>query len=363
MAEQNNANVRRRGTVATALSVLVGSLGVVAGPAVPADADSPPTAAGNVIHGFRLDDDGDVHVIDHPDAATTPSDPIMGGTGTSTVGINNRGEMVGLYADRSDVIRAFLRSRNGRYTIIDPPDSFPNEELVDINNRGEIVGFGDEDGDNGAGTRGFLRTRGGRYLTIEVPGAGSTVALKVNDRRQVAGIYFDQDPPGPTPPPVHGFVWDDGEVTTVDHPDAVYGTYVFGINNRGDTVGWYYDADDRARGFLRDRRGRYTAIDFPGAERGTLVASVNDRGETVGGVVNADFSSDGFYRSRGGRFTIIAAPGEATYTRALDINDQGDIVGDYDTEPPGTDGSATSPQASRLVKKLLHTRMEELGLA
>jgi hypothetical protein len=346
MAEQNNAKMRRRGLVATVLAVLVGSLGVVAGPAGPADADSPPTAAGNVIHGFRLDDDGDFHVIDHPDAGTTPSDPIMGGTGTSTTAINNRGEMVGAYADRSDVIRSFLRSRNGRYTIIDPPDSFPNEELADINNRGEIVGFADEDGDNAAGARGFLRTRRGRYVAIEVPGAGSTVPFKANDRGQVVGLYLDRVPPGATPHPEHGFIWDDGEVTTVDHPDAANGTWLFGINNRGDTVGWYYDRDDRAHGFLRDRRGRYTTIDVPGAERGTLVTSVNDRGETVGGVVNADFSSDGFYRTRGGRITIIEAPDEATYTRALDINDRGDIVGDYDTEPPSTDNAGTRPQPS-----------------
>jgi hypothetical protein len=77
---------------------------------------------------------------------------------------------------------------NGRYTIVDPPDSFPNEELADINNRGEIVGFADEDGDNRAGTRGFLRTRRGRYVAIEVPGAGSTVPFKANDRGQVVGL-------------------------------------------------------------------------------------------------------------------------------------------------------------------------------
>ena len=146
MARQDSTKTRGRGVLPAALAVLVGSVGVVAGPAVPADADSPPTAAGNVIHGFRLDGDGAFHVVDHPDAGTTPSDPITGGTGTSTVGINDRGEMVGLYADRADVIRAFLRSRDGRYTVIDPPDSFPNEELADINNRGEIVGFADEDG-------------------------------------------------------------------------------------------------------------------------------------------------------------------------------------------------------------------------
>jgi hypothetical protein len=345
MADQTNAKRRRRGIVATALAVLVGSLGVAAGAAVPAAADPPTTSAGNVLHGFRLDDDGNFHVIDHPDAATTigPNLPV---TGTNLSGINNRLEIVGVYEDESRVLRNFLRTRTGRYQIIDPPGSFANEEPVDINNRGHIVGFVDEDGDNGAGTRSFLRTRRGHYLTIEVPGAGSTLALKVNDRRQVAGFYYDEEPPGATPPPVHGFVWDNGEVTTIDHPDAVNGTYVYGINNRGDTVGSYYDADDRAHGFLRDRRGRYTAIDVPGAERGTLVLSVNDRGETVGSVVNADYSSDGFYRSRRGRTTIIEAPGEATYTRALDINDHGDIVGDYDTEPPSTNDNAISPQPS-----------------
>jgi hypothetical protein len=46
-------------------------VGVVAGTAGSAAADPPPTAAGNVLHGFRLNHDGDFTVIDHPDAATT----------------------------------------------------------------------------------------------------------------------------------------------------------------------------------------------------------------------------------------------------------------------------------------------------
>jgi hypothetical protein len=61
-------------------------------------------------------------------------------TGTNLSGINNRGEIVGLFEDRSRVMRNFLGSPRGRYTIIDPPGSFPDEEAVDINNRGEIVG-------------------------------------------------------------------------------------------------------------------------------------------------------------------------------------------------------------------------------
>jgi hypothetical protein len=239
------------------------------------------------------------------------------------------------------VVHNFLRTRTGRYRIVDPPGSSPDEEVVDINNRGELVGFVDDNGENTVGTRGFLRTRGGRYVTIAVPGAASTLALKANDRSQVAGSYIDRAPTGTTPP-VHGFVWHDGEVTTIDHPDAANGTFVFGINDRGDTVGFYDDAAGNFHGFLRDRRGRIESVDAPGAELGTQPAAINDRGETVGAAVNADGSTDAFRRDRTGRFTIIEAPGEATYTRALDINDRGDIVGDYDTEPATSTVAAPS---------------------
>jgi uncharacterized membrane protein len=332
MAGQTNPRRRRRGIVASAVAVITGSLGGVIGTPTPAAADAPPTAAGNVFHGFRLDDDGDFHVIDHPDAGTTVA-PGSIGTGTQVAGINNRREIVGAYADRSDVIHNFVRNRRGRDTTIDLPGSF-NEEAVDINNRGQIVGFVDADNENSTGTQGFLRSRRGRYTTIQIPGAVSTAALKVNDRGQVAGIYFDPDPAGPTPSPVHGFVWDDGEITTIDHPDAANGTFLFGINDRGDTVGFYDDAAGVFHGFLRDRRGRFTPVDAPGAVLGTQPISINDRREIVGAVAYADNSTDAFHRSPRGRYRIIEAPGEATYTRALDINDHGDIVGDFDTESP-----------------------------
>jgi hypothetical protein len=335
MAGQHNPQMRRRGIAAAAVAVIIGSLSGVVGTADPAAADPPPTAAGNVGHGFRLDRDGDFHVIDHPDAATTigPNLPI---TGTNLSGVNNRREIVGIYEDESRVIRNFLGTRRGNYQAIDPPGSFADEEAVDINNRGDIVGFVDDAGTNDQGARGFLRTRHGRYRTIQVPGAASTVALRINDRRQIAGFYADPVPPGTPVPPVHGFVWDDGDVTTIDHPDAANGTFLFGINDRGATVGFYDDAHGNLHGFLRDRRGRFTPIDAPGAELGTQPASINDRGEIVGAVAYADNSTDAFYRSHTGRYRIIEAPREATYTRALDINDRGDIVGDYDTEPPAS---------------------------
>jgi probable HAF family extracellular repeat protein len=75
-----------------------------------------------------------------------------------------------------------------------------------------------------------------------------TGPLKINDRRQVVGIYVDEAGS------VHGFLWDDGEFSTIDVPRAT-GTAVLGINNRGQMVGSYIDADGAYHGFLRERNG------------------------------------------------------------------------------------------------------------
>jgi hypothetical protein len=67
------------------------------------------------------------------------------------------------------------------------------------------------------------------------------------------------------------------------------------VNDRGETVGFYDDANSNFHGFLRSRRGHFTSVDAPGGELGTAPASINDRGEMVGATYNADGSPDGFF--------------------------------------------------------------------
>ena len=71
------------------------------------------------------------------------------------------------------------------------------------------------------------------FTPIQVPGSQITGPLKINDRQQVVGVYIDGDAtpsPDGTPPAgvVHGFVWDDGDVTTIDVPGAT-ATFVLGL--------------------------------------------------------------------------------------------------------------------------------------
>jgi uncharacterized membrane protein len=296
---------------------------------VQASADPPPAGLGTTSHGF-LAKNGVLSTIDHPDAATIPSDP-NSQTGTGTLGINDRGEIVGVYEGRDRIVRHFVRNPKGRFTIIkDPPGTGGDGltyETPDINNRGEIVGFYNDD--QGFTTSGFLRTRKGRFVDINVPGSQVTGPLKVNDRRQAVGIYVGGGA-------VHGFLWDDGDYESIDVRGAT-ATIALGINNRGQIVGSYVDPDGAYHGFLRSRGGAITTLpDAPGADPasgGTQPGSINERGQIVGLGYDAQGGSRGFLLQRG-HYTPIDGP-NAVYTRAVDINNRGRIVGDYGTKPPG----------------------------
>jgi hypothetical protein len=227
--------------------------------ATPASADPPPAASGTTIHGF-VARRGVLTPIDHPDATTVPAAP-DGGAGTGTTGINDHGQILGLYEGPDRVVRHFVRDKRGRYTELEDPADGPDgsafDEYVDINDRGEIVGFYNDE--QGSTTTGFLRTKKGRFVDITVPGSQVTGPLKINDRRQVVGIFVDGDAepnPDGTPPPgvLHGFLWDDGDFETIDVPGAA-ATAVLGINNRGQMVGSYIDAEGAYHGFVRDRGG------------------------------------------------------------------------------------------------------------
>ncbi len=170
-----------------------------------------------------------------------------------------------------------------------------------------------------------------------------TGPLKINDRRQVVGIYLDRRGD------IHGFLWDGGRYKTIDVPGAE-ATLVLGINDRGQMVGSYIDADGAYHGFLRDRRGAVTTLpEVPGADPtmgGTQPANINDRGQIVGLAYDARGGSRGFLLEDGD-LTLIDAARRAVFTRPLDINNRGQIVGDYATRPPAGASSSRLDSANR----------------
>ena len=117
---------------------------------------------------------------------------------TSAYAINNRGQVVGVYADdlTPGKTHGFLLD-DGDYTIIDAP-GVPATVPSGINNRGQISGFtlSPTDADPVAGARGFLLAEGagGPFTPIEFPGAPRTFATGLNDGGQIVGLYENADP-------------------------------------------------------------------------------------------------------------------------------------------------------------------------
>jgi uncharacterized membrane protein len=173
---------------------------------------------------------------------------------------------------------------------------------------------------------GFLLDRG-RYTAFEVAGAVTqTFPIGINDRGQIVGYYDDADG-------LHGFLRQkDGRFRTIDFPGA-RATEALKINNRGQIVGLYSETSPfefaDGRGFLLNR-GRFTRINVPGA-LSTFARGLNDRGQVVGDYTDVDGLIHGFLWDKG-RFTTIDVPG-AGGTTATDINNRGQIVGEYGEDP------------------------------
>lgn len=71
-----------------------------------------------------------------------------------------------------------------------------------------------------------------KFLTICPEYAQSVVANGIDNAVLVTGYYEDASSN------YHGFVWHDGAFQTVDYPAAA-DTLLFGVNNRGVTIGFY----------------------------------------------------------------------------------------------------------------------------
>jgi probable HAF family extracellular repeat protein len=134
------------------------------------------------------------------------------------------------------------QSASYTFTTIDVPFSGATASVANgINNSGQIVGiYGSLSGGHG-----FLYDAGG-FTHIDVPGANNTNPSGINDDGQIVGYYsvgFDSEfrP--------HGFLYVAGVFTPLDVPDATH-TQAFGINNRGQIVGTYTDSSGGQHGFV-----------------------------------------------------------------------------------------------------------------
>ena len=210
--------------------------------------------------------------------------------GTFTGGINDQGQIVGYYRDAHSNFHGFLYS-GGSYTTIDDPNNPQDSVSVGINNKGQIVGDYIEPDPSAIG-HGYLYSHG-TFTTLDVPGSSANQATAINDKGDIVGFYNDS-----ITGVEHGYLYSHGTYTTLDDPAGTF-TKPQGINNKGQIVGDYIDSSGHMNGFIYDH-GSFTTIDDPlgqGVET-TVVTGINDQGQIVGwyndGSNNGNASIHGF---------------------------------------------------------------------
>lgn len=301
--------------------------------------------ANYVSHAFLRSPNGKIITFQAPGADTNPADA----QGTAPSAINELGAIVGNYGDSTGYSHGFLRTPDGKFTIIDVPGAGGyGTYTAAINLEGVVVGLYT---DSNFSFRGFVRTPDGKYTTFIGPGACTTNssegcygsgASNVNIWGTFVGGFEDNDGNFVH----HGLIRTlQTKLTVFDAPNAGTGSYEgtgcpgchLGLNDWGTAAGNYIDTNSVQHGFLRSPDGKFTTFDAPGAGNGVsqgtgcpsdCPTSINNLGAVTGTYIDANYTFHGYLRKPTGQIATIDPPG-TLYTEPYGINDCGSITGIY----------------------------------
>lgn len=192
-------------------------------------------------------------------------------------------------------------------------------QLLGINDHRAIAGY-DGSGQTVNGTlrpnKGFTLTLPSAFTPENYPDSAQTQVIGIDNAGDTAGFYVDQA--GVT----HGFLNKGGAFTTADLPGTPF-NQLLGLNNRGQEAGYFQDAKGQNHAYIRDAHGNFLVPPVPNSQ----ATGINDRGVVIGFTQPTTTTSDGFIL-RGNDLTTLDVPG-STFTQPLGENNQGQIVGTY----------------------------------
>jgi uncharacterized membrane protein len=165
---------------------------------------------------------------------------------TRAEGINDTGVISGEFNDIDENEHGFLM-RDGKFETIDVPNA-ETTDIWTIANDGWFAG----DYSDATTVYAYLRNKHGDYLSLAYPGAQADSARAINDRHEIVGRW-DDDSVSPVQIPCttqcHGFLWAEGVFQSIDVPGAI-STLALGINNRRQIVGRFIDSAGNDHGFV-----------------------------------------------------------------------------------------------------------------
>jgi uncharacterized membrane protein len=244
------------------------------------------------------------------------------GSSATPTDLNDKGAIVGTLSQGTASnfhVTGFLVNQ-GKLTSFRFPgsrDTLPR----DINNNAVIVGSFDVVGGNGQ--RAFMVHAGG-FREVKIPGFPNAPARAngINDLGDIVGSFNGNGSN-------FGFLLHKGKLTIISFPGAAGGTGSASINNQGVVVGQYHLSEEETadHGFMW-KNGAFTNIQVPGA-RSTTPNKINNNGDIVGTFLDANFDQHGFSFDKG-VYRTIDHPGGSS-TQLFGLNDFDNVLGAYST--------------------------------
>lgn len=223
-----------------------------------------------------------------PNSFTTVNFP--GAASSQVTGINAAGHLSGLYVDNIGNTHGFT-DIGGTFTTVDNPLSTVFNQALGINNSDETVGYYAPTQAGSPGDVAYSQT-GGSFTDINalLPTNFNSQAVGINSAATPWIVGFYQPDAGLTTS--FGFLDEGGAITTIDPFGSTF-TQALGVNNLGEIVGFYTDADGAQHGYI-DNGGAFTSFDPPGSAS-TTINGLNDKGDIVGFYTNPNTDTvDGF---------------------------------------------------------------------
>jgi probable HAF family extracellular repeat protein len=239
---------------------------------------------------------------------------IPGATQITANGINDHGQVVGQFTDKSGGVHGFIWEEDSFSQVDYPGMSALN--LYKINNLGQFVG---SINDPSGTVHGFFFDRGTFSPPLTYPGAGATYALGINDRGEIAGTYY-------AAAQSRGFLFKAGRFHAPNLPSAQQSAFQ-AINNSGQVAGVAVDPKGTHGIIYLENPGLFTSFfDFPGAAV-TYPQGVNGGGQLGGQYTNPNGNGQAFV-SLAGSLLTVTIPG-AVSASILGINDRGQVCGNF----------------------------------
>jgi hypothetical protein len=216
-------------------------------------------------------------------------------------------------------------------------------QILDVDNAGTVVGYRGSGADAAHPNQGYLITSPFRQRNVKAqnaPHAVQTQVIGINQAGDTVGFWIDHA--GVT----RGFVRRNGHFHSVASPGAGV-TQLLGLNDRGMAAGFYQDGAGAPHGFVYDlRHDRFLPVRLPVQADGVTATGINDQG-VVTGFYAVGKRTRGFVLSHG-RITELHYGGDSN-TQALGVDSAGDVVGSYADTAGHTHGFVLSRGKARRV--------------